>query len=91
MKYKVKNTAIEYKGEIYKSGSIIELEEKDAKSLIENDFLKKLTIVKKTREAELKELTVLELKELALNMSLELEVTKKSDIIEAIIKAKNEV
>lgn len=101
-KYKVKLTSIEYKGEKYKPGEVIELDDKDAKDLIKSDFvraIKSLPIEKKTPEElaqekrikELDDLTIPELKEMAADMELQLEVTKKADIIKAIMVAEDEL
>ena len=101
-KCKVKLTAIRYKGKIYKPGAIIELDDKDATDLIKSDFvreIKSLSLEKKTteelaQEERIKELddhTIPELKEMAADMELQLEVTKKADIIKAIMEAEDEL
>ncbi|UUV18039.1 hypothetical protein NRK67_12175 [Fusobacteria bacterium ZRK30] len=101
-KCKVKLTAIEYKGKKYKPGAVIELDDKDAADLIKNDFvreIKSLPLEKKTpeelaeekRRKELVDLTIPELKEKAADMELQLEVTKKAEIIEAIMEAEDEL
>ena len=101
-KCKVKLTAIEYKGKKYKPGKIIELDDKDAEGLIKSDFvreIKSLSLEKKTPEElaqeerikELDSLNVAELKEMADDMELELKVTRKAEIIEAIMEAEDEL
>ncbi len=101
-KCKVKITAIEYKGKTYKPGAVIELDDKDAEDLIKSDFvreIKSLSLEKKTpeelaweeRRKKLDDLNVAELKEMAADMELQLEVTKKADIIKAIMEAEDEL
>lgn len=101
-KCKVKLTAIEYKGKIYKPGKIIQLDDKDAVGLIKSDFVTEIKsqfqeeqtpkeLAHEKRVKELDELTVPELKEKAVEMELELDVTRKADIIEAIIEAEDEL
>lgn len=101
-KCKVKLTAIEYKGKKYKPGAVIELDDKDAEDLIKSNFV---TVVKsrfqeektpeelarEKRVKELEELNLADLKEQAMDMELKLEVTKKADIIEAILEAEDEL
>ncbi len=88
MKYKVLKTAIKYKGNKYSPGATIELEVNEAKSLIRSGFIEVLDV---QNEDELEDMTVAELKELASDMELELRVTKKADIIEAILEVENEL
>ena len=101
-KCKVKLTAIEYKGKTYKPGAVIELEDKDAADLIKSDFVtekkshfqEKKTpeeLAQEKRRKELDELNVADLKEIAVDMELELKVTKKAEIIEAIMEAEDEL
>ncbi|UUV16945.1 Rho termination factor N-terminal domain-containing protein [Fusobacteria bacterium ZRK30] len=101
-KCKVKLTAIEYKGKIYKPGKIIELDDKDAADLIKSDFVTEIksrfqedkTPEESPREKRIKELddlTIPELKEMAVEMELQLEVTRKAEIIEAIMEAEDEL
>jgi len=101
-KCKVKLTAIEYKGKIYKPGKIIQLDDKDAEDLIKSDFVMEVRsnfqeektpeeLAYEKRRKELDDLTIPELKEMAVDMELQLEVTKKAEIIEAIIEAEDEL
>lgn len=99
---KVKLTAIRYKGEKYKPGTVIELDDKDAEDLIKSDFVSEIrsrfqedkTPKESPREKRIKkldDLTIPELKEMAVEMELHLEVTRKAEIIEAIIEAEDEL
>ena len=101
-KCKVKITAIEYKGKIYKPGKIIQLEDKDAIDLIKSDFVTEIKsqlqeeqtpeeLAHEKRRKELDDLNIADLKEIAVDMELELKVTKKAEIIEAIIEAEDEL
>ena len=101
-KCKVKLTAIEYKGKTYKPGKIIELDDKDAEGLIKSDFVTEIKsrfqeektseeLGQEERRKELDDLTIPELKEMAVDMELQLEVTKKAEIIEAIMEAEDEL
>ncbi|MCS5421256.1 MULTISPECIES: hypothetical protein [Psychrilyobacter] len=101
-KCKVKLTAIEYKGKIYKPGKVIELDDKDAVDLIKSDFVIEIKshfqeektpeeLAYEKRRKELDDLNVSELKEMAVDMELQLEVTRKAEIIEAIMEAEDEL
>ena len=101
-KCKVKITAIEYKGKIYKPGAVIELDDKDATDLIKSDFVTEIKynfqkektpeeLAHEKRRKELDDLNVAELKEMADDMDLELKVTRKAEIIETIIEAEDEL
>ena len=101
-KCKVKLTAIEYKGKKYKPGKIIELDDKDAADLIKSNFVTEIKsrfqeektpeeLAQEKRRKELDDLTIPELKEMAVDMELQLEVTKKAEIIEAIMEAEDEL
>jgi len=101
-KCKVKLTALEYKGKIYKPGKIIELDDKDAEDLVKSDFVTEIKshfqeektpeeLAQEKRRKELDDHTIPELKEMAEGMELQLEVTKKAEIIEAIIEAEDEL
>jgi len=101
-KCKVKITAIEYKGKIYKPGKIIQLDDKDAADLIKSDFVTEIKsqfqedqspeeLAHEKRRKELDDLNISDLKEMAVDMELQLEVTRKAEIIEAIIEAEDEL
>ncbi|WP_028857456.1 hypothetical protein [Psychrilyobacter atlanticus] len=101
-KCKVKLTAIEYKGKTYKPGKVIELDDKDAADLIKSDFVAEIKphfqeektpeeLAQEERRKELDDLTIPELKEMAVDMELQLEVTKKAEIIEVIMEAEDEL
>lgn len=101
-KCKVKLTAIRYKGKTYKPGKVIELDDKDATDLIKSDFVTEIKsrfqeektpeeLAQEKRREELDDLNVAELKEMAEDMELELKVTRKAEIIEAIMEAENEL
>jgi len=101
-KCKVKLTAIEYKGKTYKPGKIIQLDDKDAADLIKSDFVTEIKsqfqedqspeeLAHEKRRKELDELNIPDLKEMAVDMELQLEVTRKAEIIEAIIEAEDEL
>lgn len=101
-KCKVKITAIEYKGKIYKPGEIIQLDDKDAEDLIKSDFVTEIKsqfqeektpeeLAFEKRRKELDNLNISELKEIAEDMDLELKVTRKAEIIEVIIEAEDEL
>ncbi len=101
-KCKVKITAIEYKGKIYKPGKTIQLEDKDAVDLIKSDFVTEIKsqfqeeqapeeLALEKRRKELEELNLADLKEIAIDMDIELKVTKKAEIIEVILEAEDEL
>ena len=101
-KCKIKITAIEYKGKIYKPGKIIQLDDKDATDLIKSDFVTEIKsnfqedqspeeLAHEKRRKELDELNIPDLKEMAEDMDIKLTVTKKAEIIEVIIEAEDEL
>ena len=106
MKCKVKATPLKYKGKIYKPGTIIDLEKKDAEhfikfnfvEIIKNRSLDKAQIIIKSEETDetkrkkvLEEMFVPQLEKIAKNLNIELEVTKKAEIIGVILEAENEL
>lgn len=106
MKYKVKVTPLKYKGKIYKPGTIIDLDKKEADHFIKFNFIEviknrsldKAQIIIKSDENDktkrkkvLEEMFVPQLEKIAENLNLELEVTKKAEIIAVILEAENEL
>ena len=92
MQCKVINTAIRYKGKRYLKDELIMMEEKDAKELLEGNYLELIENNNSLDEAEIEEIkaikkmTLNELKEFAETNDIELMGKIKKDIEKELIE-----